>query len=231
MKAAFWGLGLLAGALSGCLTHQSHFEETPMASRVEPGRRLGDSSRSYALLVPRMDQLELRLRKLALCRATTLTRVRRDEVVEVRATDARWWAVGGFVLAGGSVLALGDGGRARAFGIALIGAGGVIAGVPLFMERTERAPAPERESSRPGEAVECHDESLGSVRVSVRVRGELLEAVSDAAGRVRFPGVEPTSQILVYVNDQAVPVVVGAPPTGTLPPGASPADPASPGKR
>lgn len=217
---------LLAGMLlvaTGCMTQTQRIESVSGPVRTTRGPPLAGSERVYVLVLPRTDQLELRVRAEAVCSMQQELTVARTEVREHRASGARFIGAAAAFL-GGSMLLSGPG--SDALGASVIGAGTLVVVVPMLAEHEERKTLPPELRADPGPStVHCADHPLRDARVAVRLGARTLEATSDAAGRVRFRDDRPTPEMRIFVNDVAVPVRVGAPPGYALPDAADPAGP------
>lgn len=226
--SALWPCALAAVSL-GCMVHERHVESVPGPMRAERSAPLAGSERVYVLIVPRMDLFELRVRAEASCAVRAVRSVRRMEVVTRRAAGERFIGAAAAVI-GGTILLSGEG--SDALGATLLGAAGVVVVVPLLEAGEERRELPtEEQPAAGGASVACGDRPVRDARVAVRIGAQTLEGRSDVAGRVRFRDAQPSADMIVYVDDLAVPTRVGAPPTGTLPASEDPARPGGPGSR
>lgn len=223
------GAVLLAAALlvaTGCTTQTQRVESVSGPVRTVRGPPLAGSERIYALVVPRTDQLEVRVRAEAVCAMQQERTLRRTEVREHRASGARFIGAAAAFL-GGSVLLSGPG--SDMLGVGLVGTGAAVVVGPMLTEYDQRKTLPPETRREPGQStVHCFDRPLRDARVAVRLGERTVEGTSDIAGRVRFRDDKPSPEMRIFVNDVAVPVRVGAPATGTLPGAEDPARPADP---
>lgn len=216
------------GHAGGCMLHERRIESVPGPARGSRGAITG-SERTYALVVPRMDLLEIRVRAEAMCLVRRTRTVAETEVLERRPAPARYIGAGA-ALAGGTMLLTGEG--SDTLGGLLLGAAAGVIFIPMLFEGEQRRDLPPREAVEPGgDFVPCRDRPVGGARLAVRIGGQTLEATTDVAGRARFRDAVGTTAMAVFVDDVAVPVRVGSPPTGTLPTSEDPARPGDPSTR
>ncbi|MCC6901042.1 MAG: hypothetical protein IT377_18835 [Polyangiaceae bacterium] len=229
MKGRSLALVVLWGAAAGCMVHERKVESTPGAVSEKRSPPLSGSERIYALVLPRRDLLELSVRSESLCVIRQLRRVRREEVLERRPAPARFVGAVAAVV-GGSILIGGDG--SDELGGSLVAAGAAIAVVPMLLRGADRRALPDLEQAEPGaRSIPCGDRPLRAPRVAVRAGSQTFEARADVAGRVRFRDVAQRSELVVFVNDVAVPVSVADPIKGTSPPAEAPVRPDDPDTR
>ncbi len=219
LSVALWG---------GCMVHERRIESAPGPAGDARSAPLGGSERIYALVVPRTDLLEIRVRAAALCLVRRTRSVAETEILERRPAPARFIGAGAAV-AGGTLLLAGEG--SDTLGGLLLGAAAAVVVIPMVFEGEDRRELPRRLQVDPGgEFAPCGDRPVGAARLAVRIGAQTLEATTDVAGRARFRDAGGAVAMTVFVNDVAVPVSVGSPPTGTLPALEDPAHPGDPGK-
>lgn len=212
-----------ACANAACTYTEARVESADGAKVTRRAGTVPGSERRYALVVPRMDLLEIRVRAEVLCETHTEQRIERQEVVETRASTGRFVGAAAALAVGAVFVSEGE----RAMGIGFLGLGGGLALVPLTYEGETRRRLPaETRIGAPYGSVPCGDRPLANVRVTVRLPERTLEGQSDVAGRVRFRDATAGPGTLVYVEDVAVPVSVGTPPSGGLAPAPEESQPA-----
>ena len=222
-------VGLLL--LTGCMLRESHVQSSPATARIERGRAIRESQHRYALVIARGDALEIRARERDLCRKNLVVLEKRDLVTEHRASPDRYWGAAAALVGGSVLLSRGKGDKAQVFGVVLLAGAAAVVGVPMLLEHDDRKPSSPGERRQSMPPVPCGDRALPHVSVTVRTQGVTLEGTADVAGRVRFFDYVPDKDMLIYLDDAAVPVVFDAAPRGTSPLPVSPAHPASPTPR
>lgn len=203
-SSALWALLLVA---PGCMVSESHVKSTPASARLEHAGPVSGSRHRYALVSSRSDALEIRAREKDLCRQSLVVRERREEILEKRASPDRFWGAGAAVLGGSVLLTKGTGQKADVFGAALIAGAAALVFVPMMLHEHESKPLPPGERREPRLPTACGDRPLSGATVTVRTRGTTLQATTDVAGRVRFFDYRAEKDMLIYVDDVAVPVV------------------------
>jgi hypothetical protein len=196
-------LALVTGA---CMVDKSHVESTPAAARLERGEPIGGSEQRYAVVGSRRDALEIRARARDLCHRDLVVAIERVRIDEKRASPDRFWGAGAAALGAAVLVAKGDSDEANSFaGVLLTGAAALVL-APVMQETTTRTKLPRGETRQAHVPAPCADRPLPNVTVTVRTHGVTLEGTTDAAGRVRFFDFAPERDLLIYVDDVAVPV-------------------------
>lgn len=195
------GLAWLAPA---CMDHQSRVESVPHQRAVQVGQPLRSTRRAYAVLRDAPDGLIAEARMQADCPTRELTLMRDVNVTEITAAQSRWYAAAPCFVLGGTLLTLGR--EARPYAYVAVAAGAAVAGFPMLGERTKREHRAWREQVTSSALVPCADRPLSEVTLTLRSSAGTREGVTDAAGRVAFPGVSATQVRVVYFDDVAVPI-------------------------
>jgi hypothetical protein len=209
------------------MSHDLRVETSSGPLRTTRGEPLLGSEQVYALQIPRFDYLELRVRALSLCAIEQERWVTRTEVHVSRASHSRFIGAAAAVV-GGTTLLSGPG--SDGLGVALLGGAGLVVALPMLAaEAREKRLPPEKVVDAGGSTERCRDRPVSGARVAVRLGTETLEGRSDAAGRVHFRDYRGRPDMLVFVDDRAVPWSVGSPVTGTVPASEARARPGGPG--